>query len=581
MLSLNGFRYIIYREGRPAFNKLHKDRLLSKYTIYYIRNMSSNATTKLNKIYDELTYFDHYGSSVIGFIAVTSLTGLAISYYYMKRNSQDIKDDWVNQRCNPNVIPFAGYINAPDGTSASKYTSDNLNYCVKEIIHDASEAALSPINLLLEQVADFFTDIMNSIDGVRGMIARIRKSIADIFAKLMGKIMNFVTPLQIMLLTFKDIMGKAQGIMAATLYFILGVYNTIQSAMGAGIEATVKILIIMVGVIAALSILPFTMPAAAVSTVIFLAISIPLAIITSIVSKALHIKSSSVPGLCFDKNTQIKMKTPNNTYKPIREIVLGDVLDSGSVVTGVMQLAKRAEDDMYNLKGITVSGSHLVKNDGIKNDGIKLENVRLGSEYIKVQDHIDAVRLENYTEPVLYCLNTSDKRICIGDMVFTDWDELYDISLELMKHATGYRLERTDGGFVEHTKIEIKWGNKTPGTGTTSSKGETAIKISIKDVALGDVLKNGEVVLGTVKVGKYDTNMVVDYCLGGHNRFTGANIKIPKTNYDSELSPRPPSTWVTASTPLYHLITDKGVFTINEVVVRDYNSLIDVFFEDK
>jgi len=531
--------------------------------------MSSNATTKLNKIYDELTYFDHYGSSIIGFIAVTSLTGLAISYYYMKRNSQDIKDDWVNQRCNPNVIPFAGYINAPDDVSASKYTSDNLNYCIKEIIHDASEAALSPINLLLEQVADFFTDIMNSIDGVRGMIARIRKSIADIFAKLMGKIMNFVTPLQIMLLTFKDIMGKSQGIMAATLYFILGVYNTIQSAMGAGIEATVKILIIMVGVIAALSVLPFTMPAAAVSTVIFLAISIPLAIITSIVSKALHIKSSSVPGLCFDKNTQIKMKTPNNTYKPIREIVLGDVLDSGSVVTGVMQLAKRAEDDMYNLKGVTVSGSHLVK----------LENVRLGSEYIKVQDHIDAVRLENYTEPVLYCLNTSDKRICVGDMVFTDWDELYDISLELMKHATGYRLERTDGGFVEHTKIEIKWGNEH-----TTSKEETTsktMKISINDVALGDVLKNGEVVLGTVKVGKYDTNMVVDYCLGGYARFTGANIKIPKSNYDSELSPRPPSTWVTETTPLYHLITDKGVFTVNDVAVRDYNSLIDVFFEDK
>ena len=496
----------------------------------------------------------------------------------MKRNSQDIKDDWVNQRCNPNVIPFAGFINAPDGTSASKYTSDNLTYCVKEVIHDASEAALSPINSLIEQVADFFTDIMNSIDRVREIIARIRKSIADIFAKLMGKIMNFMTPLQMMVLTFKDIMGKAQGVMAASLYFILGVYNTIQASMGAGIEATVKLLVVMVGVIAALWVMPFTMPAAAVSTVIFLAISIPLAIITSIVSKALHIKSSAVPGLCFDKNTQIKMKTPHNTYKPIREIVLGDVLDTGSVVTGIMQLAKRAEDDIYNLKGITVSGSHLVRLENVRLENVKLENVKLCSEYIKVQDHIDAIRLENYTEPVLYCLNTSDKRICVGDMVFTDWDELYGISLELMKHATGYRLERTDGGFVEHTKIEIKWGNKTPVKEETNGK---TIKISIKDVALGDVLKNGEVVLGTVKVGKYDTNMVVDYCLGGQNMFTGVNIKVPKTNYDNNLSPRPPSTWVTASTPLYHLITDKGVFTINEVVVRDYNSLIDVFFENK
>jgi hypothetical protein len=528
--------------------------------------MSSNATIKINKMYDGLTYFDHYGSSIISFIAVTSLLSLAISYYYVKRNSQDIKDDWVNQRCNPNVIPFAGYINAPDDVSASKYTSDNLTYCVKEVIKDASEAALSPINSLIESVGDFFTDIMNSIDGIRGIIARIRKSISNIFAKLMGIIMNFMTPLQIMLLTFKDIMGKAQGVMAAALYFILGVYYTLQASMGAGIEATVKLLVVMVGVIAALWVMPFTMPAAAVSTVIFLAISIPLAIITSIVSKALHIKSSAVPGLCFDKNTQIKMKTPF-TYKPIREIALGDVLDSGSVVTGVMQLVKRAEDDMYNLRGVIVSGSHLVKFDG---------------GYIKVCDHFEAVRLENYTEPVLYCLNTSDKRICIGDMVFTDWDELYGISLELMKNATDYQLEKTDGGFSEHTKIEINWFSEIlkKNVKEETLPNATITKISIKDVALGDVLKNGEVVLGTVKVGKYDTNMMVDYCLGGRSIFTGANIKLPKTN-NITLLPRPPSIWVTETTPLYHLITDKGVFTVNDVVVRDYNSLMDVFFENK
>lgn len=537
-----------------------------------INNDNTIVIKQINKMYDGLSYFDHYGGSVILFVSVTAFIGLAISYYHVKRNSQDIKDDWTNQRCNPNVIPFAGYINAPDGESASKYTSDNLTYCVNAIITDASEAALSPINSLVEQVASFYTDIMHSVDGIRGMIAKIRESISNIFAKLMGIIMNFVTPLQIMMLTFKDIMGKAQGVMASTLYFILGVYYVLQSSMGAGIEATVKLLLIMVGVIAALWVMPFTAPAAAASTVIFLAISIPLAIITSIVSKALHIKSSSVPGLCFDKNTQIKIKVPRTranpgadviTYKPICDIVLGDVLYTGSVVTGVMKLSKRVEDDMYILRGVKVSGSHVVKQ---------------GDEYINVCDHLDAVRLDNYEESTLYCLNTSDKRICIDDMVFTDWDELYGHSLELMKNATGHKLERTDGGFLGHTKIETKWFSKT------DKKDETpvasSVKISIKDVALGDILKNGEIVVGIVQVGKYDTNMMVDYCLGDRNAFTGVNIKVPKTD-EKMLSPRPPSTWPAESIVLYHLITDKGTFQINDVVVRDYNSLIDVFFENK
>ncbi len=549
-------------------------------------NINNDKTTtvalkQINKMYDGLSYFDHYGGSVILFVSVTAFVGLAISYYHVKRNSQEIKDDWTNQRCNPNVIPFAGYINAPDGESASKYTSDNLTYCVNTIITDASETALSPIDTLVEQLAGFFTIIMTAIDAIRGMIAKIRKIIKDIFAKLLAIVMNFVTPLQVMVLTFKDIMGKAQGVMATTLYFILGVYYVIQASMGAGIEAAVKLLLIMVGVIAALWIMPFTAPAAAASTIIFLAISIPLAIITTIVSRALHIKSSSVPGLCFDKNTQIKMQAPQtrtnanagvSTYKPICDIVLGDILDTGSVVTGVMRLSKREEDDMYNLRGVKVSGSHVVKH---------------GDKYIKVCDHLEAVRLDNYTESTLYCLNTSDKQICIDDMVFTDWDELYGPSLVLMKNATGNKLERTDGGFLEQTKIEIKWFSEIAKTGKKEEMdapnqphNNSSMKISIKDVALGDTLKNGEVVLGIVKVGKYDTNMMVDYCLGGRNMFTGVNIKVPKTDAKM-LSPRPPSTWPAESIVLYHLITDTGTFIINDVVVCDYNSLIDSFFENE
>ena len=40
-------------------------------------------------------------------------------------NSQKIKNDWINQRCNLNVIPFAGYINKPDNMSASDFTKQN------------------------------------------------------------------------------------------------------------------------------------------------------------------------------------------------------------------------------------------------------------------------------------------------------------------------------------------------------------------------------------------------------------------------------------------------------------------------
>ena len=33
------------------------------------------------------------------------------------KNASEIREDWANQRCSPKVLPFAGQINAPPGTS--------------------------------------------------------------------------------------------------------------------------------------------------------------------------------------------------------------------------------------------------------------------------------------------------------------------------------------------------------------------------------------------------------------------------------------------------------------------------------
>jgi hypothetical protein len=418
-------------------------------------------------------------------------------------------------------------------------------------MEDSSEELLQPLNTITDMITDLYVTLQSAIDGIRGATAKLRKRLTDVVVQIMGKVLGVVTPIQVMFATFSDIMQKTQGVMAASLFTILGIFNTLQAGMGAAVEGIIKILIVMVGVIAALWIMPFTMPAAAISTAIFLTISIPVAIITAIVSKALKIKSSGVPGLCFDEDTLIKMG--DGTWTKIKDVELGRVLGtcetglihtgSGTTVTGAMRLTRRNEK-MYELNGITVSGSHVVE---------------FCDKWIKVSDHPYANLLASYNKPYLYCLNTSSKTITIDGTKFTDWDELYGEALNAVLKLSPLVFEKIDGGFASNSLVELRDGTM----------------ISMKDVVPDAVLKNGATVLGTVKVKLSSKNRVFNYCLGDSVVFTGANINVLNDNRGTIVKKREINK--VKEETMYHLITDTGEFVVSNIKVYDYNSLVDKY----
>ena len=98
-----------------------------------------NSVNKLEDLYGNLTYFDQYGTSVIIFLLLTLIVFLVHSYCFVMINAQPIKDDWVNQRCYPSNIPFAGLINKPDDKTASQFTKENFFFSInlKSILYSA------------------------------------------------------------------------------------------------------------------------------------------------------------------------------------------------------------------------------------------------------------------------------------------------------------------------------------------------------------------------------------------------------------------------------------------------------------
>ena len=513
-----------------------------------------NNLKNIEKTYNNLTYFDQYSSSIVLFILITFVLFVLCCYCFVMINAQPIKDDWINQRCNPSVIPFAGLINAPEGTSIGDYTKDNFDYCTQNIIKDVTGASTQPLTFITGMINNLFDAIKNGINGIRKVINKIRLQIVAIVEEIMGRLINMTIPIQQIIIGLKDMFGKIQGSLTASLYTLLGSYYTLKSLMGAIAQLIVTILIGLAAMIAVLWAVPFTWGAAAANTAIFLAISVPMSLILAFMIKVLKVQTNlKIPTIkCFDKNTILKMN--DGSSKIISKIKLGDLLINNNEVTSIIKVTTTGSI-MYNLNGVIVSDSHIIK---------------YKDKWIHVSKHPDSKKINNYDEPFLYCLNTSLKIITINDICFTDWDEIYDNNINKIKTFLNINFKTIDihkyfnNGINGETLINLKNGTNK----------------QIQDIEIGDILEDDEIVYGLVKINGQNIDAQCIYYLGKNKLFEGSNnlcFLINKINLDKinkQLKNKNDET-------LYHLLTDKKTFNINKIKIYDYNASIDLFLNKK
>ena len=497
---------------------------------------------KIKKMYDKLTYFDQYGGSFILFIIITLIIIILISYFHTMINVQPIIDDWANQRCNPIYLPFAGFITRPEGVSISDYTAENFTYCSQNILSSITGFAVQPLTLITQSLQSVANIVKNEIQSIRTMFAKIRSSMQGISEEIMGRLMNIMIPLMQIIISFKDLVSKIQGTMTAGLFTLLGSYYALKALMGAIAQFIISILIALAIMIAAFWIVPFTWGAAMANTVIFVAIAIPLSIILAFMVDVLKVNTNlSIPKVkCFDKNTLIRMN--NGIEKKISQIEPGEILSNNNIVTAKIKV-EREGSTMYFLNNVLVSDSHIVN---------------FNNKWIRVGEHPNACIYHSYNENFLYCLNTSKKIIEINNTIFTDWDEIYDENLNKVLNKSQLTKEcihkHLDCGFHGNTKIELK----------------DKLSHSLNNIKINDILENGEKVYGIVEL---DGKLIAEqykYNLGENKFIEGYSLDFnyPKTKIINKYN------------KLYHLLTDRGTFKIQNTIIKDYNAAIDRFLEN-
>jgi len=520
--------------------------------------MDNQGLQNITKMYEKLNYFDQYGGSLILFIIITIILILIISYCLIMVNVQPVIDDWANQRCKPNIIPFAGLITRPEGISASDYTSQNFNYCTQNILSSVSGTAVEPLTFITNLLSSMADKIKDDLQSVRAMFDKVRTMFQQVSQEIMGRIINITIPLQQIVISFKDLLAKIQGTMTAGLFTLLGSYYTLKSLLGAIAQFIITILITLAIMVAVFWIIPFTWGAAIANTVIFVALAIPMAVILAFMIDVLHVQTSlKIPKVkCFDKDTEITMN--DGSVKKITEVKPGDILIGNNEVTACIKVETKGSE-IYNLDDIIVSNSHIIYYSG---------------KWIYVSQHPDAIKYHSYTEPYLYCLNTSNKIIKINNTIFTDWDEIYDDDISEVMYNSFLPINNLH---EIHSKLD------------SGFKGETKIKLNtgayreIKDINVGDILENDEEVYGIVEINgknilqQYEYNLGKDLVIEGTGNLVicdknikdyitltmNKNKKLLNKNHDK----------------LYHLLTSKDSFYIGNIRFHDYNAAIDILLE--
>jgi hypothetical protein len=341
------------------------------------------------------------------------LLGLVIS----SLERTNVMNNWENRRCDlPVMVAAAFFKQDSDPRSKTEFAKDNFNFCMKSYVDKFIAILAAPINAMLEKQVNLTGNSLNALNAIRVVATNLYTTFSTYMEQFYRRFNTSVFEISRIVQYFRMAMGRANAMVMSMLYSGITLFRGMLNAIQFVIKVILIVCAIMIAVIIVLWFVLFP--------VIPLIISTLGAIVTTVIALSMVISSQvadqankSKGPFCFDQHTRITIIEEDGTRKqiPIKEIKVGSTLSDGSKVTAVITMDGK-NVPLYNVEGIRVSGSHLIKGT----DG-QWKSVCEDERAIPTQD----------TCEILYCLNTTSHNIPIDSttqgtkapLLFRDWEE--------------------------------------------------------------------------------------------------------------------------------------------------------------
>ena len=147
--------------------------------------MNLNKIENIKEFYNKASFSDTHGLEMFNVIVIFIIFFLLISYYTLLSKIDVLKKNWTNVRCDPRVLPFAGFINKEgSGLNSIEYTIQNFQGCTSNILKDISGFYFKPITYMIELASTVSKEFIEIINEIRKVFYKIRKEISNIIVEI-------------------------------------------------------------------------------------------------------------------------------------------------------------------------------------------------------------------------------------------------------------------------------------------------------------------------------------------------------------------------------------------------------------
>lgn len=347
---------------------------------------------------------------VFGLLVLLGLTIASVERTSVMKN-------WTTRRCDLPVA-FAGAFFKPesDPRSANDFAKDNFEFCMKSYVDKFITLFMGPITTLFGKQVDATNSAADSVNSMRSATQTMYTVFSGYVDRMFEKVKTSAFELNRIIQYLRMAVGRVSAIAMSMIYSGLSLFRGMISAFQFVIRVVLIICTIMLIIIILLWFVLFPVIPLILGTLTAI-VSLVFAL-SMVMSQSLGAEAqSSKGGFCFAEGTLVGVKQADGTIRltAVGDIHVGDELDANAGrVTATIQMDGKGVE-LYNLNGIIVSGSHLVKGT---DDKWKL-----------VATDERAVRSINHKSPFLYCFNTTSNTIPVSSedgsyLLFRDWEEL-------------------------------------------------------------------------------------------------------------------------------------------------------------
>lgn len=174
----------------------------------------------INKLYDKSGLMQRYGDQVWISILLIFAFGVIFTYISVLNHMQKVKKNWATERCNPFIMPIAGWINNTDKANESdaQYTINNFEFCLGNIITNFFHYISDGLKNVVSGLEDIFKDIGIILSGIINFLMSIISGILKLIENLWNLILQGYVASEQGLNSVRDSVSRLMGTLIVVMY---------------------------------------------------------------------------------------------------------------------------------------------------------------------------------------------------------------------------------------------------------------------------------------------------------------------------------------------------------------------------